>query len=400
MKILLLTSRIIYPVKDGYCIAVDSISNGLVKSGNEVRIMSVNTKRHNVNLKDINNDFINTFNPVSVNVDTDVKPIPAFFNLFTDKSYNIVRFISEDFKNKLIELLSENDFDIIQFESLFLAPYIDTVRRYSKAKTILRAHNVESVIWNRRYNGEKNPFKKWYLGVLAKRFRKYEKYIINEFDGIAAISEVDKQILEGLGCKVPMITLPIGINIDKQNHETEKPEKNSIFFIGSLDWIPNIEGLFWFLDNVWNLINKKYPNLKFYIAGRNSGSIASRINYPNVKFLGEIEDSHKFINSKEIMVVPLKYASGTRVKILEAMALGKIIITSSIGVEGINATHEENIFIANTPEEFFMVIDKYLNDEATKKKISGNAVKFVEENYDNEKIIDRLNLFYHKLLNE
>ncbi|TAL67938.1 MAG: glycosyltransferase [Bacteroidetes bacterium] len=397
MKILQLCSKVTFPAKDGYSIAVNAISTGMTDIGNEVRIISFNTLQHHIKSKDITKEYDEKYKPVFVDMDTFVKPIPAFLNLFTNKSYNIVRFISKDFKQKLIDLLEEDEYDIVQFESLFTTPYLETVRKHTKAKAILRAHNVENTIWNRRYKTEKNPLRKWYLGVLTRRLRNYEENIINKFDGIAAISKVDKQYFIEMGCEVPLETIPIGINIELPENELPMPEPNSLFFIGTLDWMPNVDGLTWFLNDAWETINSKFPELKLYIAGRYSEKFKKKFSYPNVTVIGEVEDSYKFINSKEIMVVPLKYGSGTRVKIIEAMALGKVIITTSVGVEGIEAKHEENILIADTKSELLETLSKYLNSKDLLNNISENAKKFARENYNNPEIIKKLEGFYNSL---
>ena len=398
MKILQICTKVTSPAKDGYSIAVNAISKGLTKEANYVRIMSANTLQHFVKETEMSSDYIKNYKPVTVTLDTYVKPLPAFINLFTSKSYNIERFISNEFKSKLSNLLIEENFDLIQFESLFMAPYLETVRKYSKAKAVLRAHNVEHLIWERRYQEEKNPFRKWYLVLLKRRLMKYEENIINKFDGIAAISDIDKQYFKEMGCRIPIETIPIGIDYEFINNDKIKPEPSSLFFIGTLDWMPNVDGLKWFLNECWEEIHKVFPFLNFYIAGKYSNNFHLDKEFPNVTIVGEIDNAYEFICSKEIMIVPLKYASGTRVKIIEAMALGKVIITTNIGLEGINAKNGENILIADFSNEFVEVISKYLNDKNLLKIISDNAKKFAYENYNNTDIIKKLLSLYNTLL--
>ncbi|OGU38253.1 MAG: hypothetical protein A2X61_02965 [Ignavibacteria bacterium GWB2_35_12] len=400
MKILQLCSRVPYPHKDGYSIAVNAISKGLDKAGHEVRIMSLNTLQHHVNYDDLPQDYINEFKPILVDIDTFVRPVPAFLNIFSNKSYNVVRFISKNFKEELFELLSNENFDIVQFDSLFTTPYLETVRKYSKAKAILRAHNVENLIWDRRTTQEKNPIRKWYLKLLSERLRKYEGKIINQFDGIAAISDIDKKYLIEMGCKLPIDTVPIGIDFNFLNRKFPEPEPQTLFFIGILDWMPNVDGLLWFLNDVWHIVHERFPNVKFYIAGRHYEKIAAKLDYPNVIVLGEVEDAYDYISSKEIMLVPLRYASGTRVKIIEALALGKLIITTSVGVEGIEAVHSENIMIADTPLTFADSISRCLREPDLCKNISNNARKFAQERFNNDIIIDNLIRFYKSFLSQ
>ena len=397
MKILQLCTRVPYPFKDGYSIAVNAISKGLVKTGSDVRIMALNTQQHYVNYEDLPQDYLETYKPILVDIDTKVKLLPAFFNLFTNKSYNIERFRSKKFKEELAELLNNEDFDIVQFESLYTTPYLETVRKYSKAKVILRAHNIENLIWERRVIEEKNPLKKWYLKLLTKRLSKYEEKIINQFDGIAAISEIDEKYFREMGCKVHIDTIPIGIDFNFLKRKFPEPEPHTLCFIGILDWMPNVDGLLWFLNDVWHIVHERFPDIKFYIAGKHSEKITAKLNYPNVIVIGEVEDAYDYISSKEIMLVPIRYASGTRVKIIEAMALGKVIITTSVGVEGIKAFNEKEIMIADTPGTFAEAIGKCLNDHNICSRISNNAIEFAHNNFNNDIIIGNLIRFYESL---
>jgi len=168
----------------------------------------------------------------TVYIDTSLKVWDAFANLFSSESYHIKRFISEDFKNKLITILKNDNFDIIQLESLFVTPYIDCIRKYSNAKVVLRAHNVEFEIWERLTTVCKNPLKKAYLKLLTKRLRQYEinqlnsydgmvaithREInqLNSYDGMVAITHRDADIFKKMGCKVPITDIPVGIDISE-----------------------------------------------------------------------------------------------------------------------------------------------------------------------------------------
>ncbi len=181
-------------------------------------------------------------------------------------------------------------------------------------------------------------------------------------------------------------------SIYKQNNS--KVEPKSLFFIGRLDWKPNEEGLWWFVKNVWPNIIKKYPELKFYIAGRNMDSAIKKLNSKNIIALGEVEDAIEFMNSKSIMICPLFSGSGMRVKIIEAMALGKTIISTSIGAEGIPCTHDENILLADTASEFEKTILKCIEDTSLCSKIGENAYSFANRNYGNKETTEKLIKFY------
>src|ERR1700723_1317056 len=148
MKVLQISNKIPYPEKDGGVIAINAITEGLLKAGCEVKVLAMNTRKHFMRIDSIPQKFRNDRHLETVTIDTDVKPLPALIALFTGKSYNISRFKSEDFSKKLTATLKNESFDIIHLEGLYLAPYLPVIRQYNKAPVIMRAHNIEWKIWH------------------------------------------------------------------------------------------------------------------------------------------------------------------------------------------------------------------------------------------------------------
>jgi len=164
-----------------------------------------------------------------------------------------------------------------------------------------------------------------------------------------------------------------------------------------MNWIPNLEGVLWFLENVWPDVSKRYPSLKYYIAGREMPSWFKERHYPNVEIVGEVEDALKFMYEHTLMIVPLFSGSGIRIKIIEGMACGRTIISTTIGAEGINYTHLENILIADQPHEFLERISSCLNDSGLMNNIGSHAREMVHLYYDRDRIIGKLLSFYQKI---
>jgi glycosyltransferase involved in cell wall biosynthesis len=168
-----------------------------------------------------------------------------------------------------------------------------------------------------------------------------------------------------------------------------------LFHIGALDWAPNQEGLIWFFDHCWYKIREKCPEVKFYLAGRNAPDwFERRIRRAGVEYLGEINDAYDFINSKAIMVVPLFSGSGMRIKIIEGMSLGKPIVTTDIGTEGIPTSNGEDILIANDADQFVDAVVKLVNDRELANRIGKNAIGFIQEKFDNLSQAEALIEFY------
>ena len=226
----------------------------------------------------------------------------------------------------------------------------------------------------------------------------FEQEQLNNFDGIAAITKHDSNVFLKSGCTKPIHVSPFGINLDKLIIEDSNLEMPSIFHIGSMDWMPNQEAMLWFIDKVWYDMNFEFPELKFYLAGRNiPNSFFDYNNQNHIGVLGEIDNAIQFMNEKAIMVVPLFSGSGIRVKILEGMGLGKCIIATSLGAQGIEAINGEHILIAETDDEFKNHIRNLINNPSEIIRIGKNALRLVKDKYDNKKIVaDTLN-FYESL---
>jgi glycosyltransferase involved in cell wall biosynthesis len=397
MKILQVTNKVPYPVKDGGAIACMNLARGFSLLGHEVTILAMNTVKHHVTLTEIPESVKELAEFKLVNVPARISPVSALLNLmFSRKPYNAVRFISKTFEDELIKVLHENDFDIIQLEGLYVCPYIPVIRENSKAKIIYRAHNIEHEIWSRTAIMA-HGLEKWYLKNLSKRIKKFEVQTLNKYDLLVPITGRDGAILDKLGNKKPRHVSQTGIDSSVLIPNSKNLKHPTLFHIGSLEWSPNQEGLIWFFDNCWDSIREKYPDLRFYIAGRNAPVWFQRmLNLTNVVFMGEVADAYEFINSKSIMVVPLFSGSGMRIKIIEGMALGKPIVTTAIGTEGISTTSGVNIVVTEDAAGFVQSISDLIENREYFDKISKNAIEYIHENFDNLSSAGALIEFYKK----
>ncbi len=398
MRILQISNKLPYPPKDGGSIATFSMARAFADLGHEVTILAMNTSKHYFDPQNIPDTIQDKIHFLAVDTDTRISPLDALKNLLTsDFPYNAQRFITRDFSRQLNRLLRDEHFDVIQLEGLYVAPYTEEIRKESNALVSMRAHNVEHEIWERT-SKQSRFLKKKYLQILTDRIRRMEKQYINSYDVLVPITERDGNRFRELGCHLPLFHAPTGIFTEELNPDRSGIDFPSVFHIGALDWSPNQEGIFWFLEKVWPELHRNHPDLKFYIAGRNAPPQISNIKTPGVVFLGEVEDAYEFMRSKAIMIVPLLSGSGMRIKIIEGMALGKTIVSTSIGTEGIATTHEKNLLIADDPENFVKEIIGLLENFDKFDQLGRNAVDFVNKNYDNMVITRSLLEFYKKNL--
>ena len=397
MRILQLTKKFPFPLKDGESIAVTNLSKSLVAHGCQMTLLSMNTSKHFVEIDKLP-DTYNHYKAIhTVYLDNRVTIVGAISNLFCSDSYHVSRFDYKEYRQKLIELLKAEQFDIIQLETLYLAPYIETIKAHSSAKVVMRSHNVEFEIWNRVVESTSILPKRMYLKHLTKKLRRFELDRLDYYDALVSVTQRDLDKYKSLGYKASGLSSPIGIDIKRYQPQVNDENYPSLSFIGSLDWMPNLDGLDWFLKEVFPKIVNQYPTLVFNIAGRNTPNSIVDLSSGNILIHGEVDSAVDFINEHPIMIVPLLSGSGMRVKILEGMALGKVVISTTIGAEGIDAVHKESILIADSPTAFLACI-KWLMDNPKRMKEVGKAARiFISENFDEGRNAETLLRFYNSL---
>jgi len=386
-------------LKDGESIAVSNLCKELKSMGCEITLLCMNTSKHYLDPKALPAEY-NCFSKIhSVDLDNTLKPWKAIASMVSGESYHISRFNSVVFRTKLIQVLTEEKFDIIQLETLYLAPYIDTIRAHSTARIVMRAHNVEHEIWERITQNTGSNIRKWYLGHLTRKLREYEIEQFPSYDYLVTLTERDLKQFKEKGYKNGASAAPIGF--DPAQYPYTAPvfgKKMSLCFIGSLDWMPNLEGLDWFLMNCWPLIHKRWPEISLHIAGRNTPSSLLQLRLPNVTVHGEVSNAVDFISRHSAMIVPLFSGSGMRVKIVEGMVMGKVIISTSLGREGIEGNHKEHLLIANAKEDFLNAIDYCVTHPAEALRIGQKAQDIATNQFDSQVAAKRIMDIYQNLM--
>lgn len=400
MKILQICHKPPYPPSDGGTIAMNNVTQGLIQAGHQVKVLAIETPKHKVSRDMLNGEYLSATNFESVFVDTSISYAAALKTIFTRKAYQVSRFYTKAFAKKIAEVLNKEQFDIIHLESLFTTPYIPVIRQYSKAKIVLRTHNIEHQIWKRVAKNEKNWLRKWAIRHMSNQLERYECGLAGQIDAFAAISEPDYRFFSAHYGSLPGTILPLGIDIDDYPYDDEHMPSDvpELFHVGSMNWRPNVEGIEFFLDEVWPLVLERFPEITFTIAGRSIPPAIAQRTDKNLIVAGEVPSANEFILSKDIMIVPILSGSGVRVKIIEGMALGKTIITTSIGAEGLAVENGKNILVADTPEEFVEAIAKCVHTPDICAILGENARNFVALNHNNEVITHNLTDFYESLI--
>lgn len=399
MRILQLCNKPPYPPIDGGTKAMHNLTRGLLAAGHQVKVLCLSTHKHPLQPRDLPKEYVEQTRIEGVFVDISINLVDAFTDLITADNYNISRFFSPDMDIKLIRLLSEETFDVIQLESLFMTPYIPTLRRYSKGRIVLRSHNLEHVIQERIATGEKHILKKPYRRFLANQLRNYEMAVLDRVDGVAAISPADAAHFTAHGTHTPVVSIPFGVCAQEYPDMHVVPKGKPVFFhLGSMDWLPNEEGVRWLLSAVWPRVLRKRPDARLDLAGIKMPDDLMALDMPGLQVKGRVKDALKYIGQRQVMLVPLFSAGGMRVKIVEGMAMGKAVVATPIGAEGIEVTDGRDILLARNATEFVDHIVALHDAPQRIEEIGAQARNLVADHYSDARIVGELIAFYQRLL--
>lgn len=402
-RILIIASKFPYPENDGGAIATMSMVRGFKRAGHEVTLLAMNTYKHYVDLDELPKEIKQLASWYATDIDIKLYPRKALRNLFfSEKAYHIERFTSRGFSDELRRLLKlqNKPFDLIQLEGLYLCPYIERIQQISpKSPIVLRAHNIEHEIWDRQHEQAPQGLRKYYFKITAQRIREYEEaqFLNPAFKAIVPISPKDAGLLQKMRIRTPIHVCPASFDLHKLDLVPKaSPQPKSIFFIGALDWMPNQSGMKWFLKKVWPGIQKMYPDVELFIAGRRMSPYFSTLKMAGVTVLGEVKDAYEYMTSKSIMIVPLFVGSGMRVKIIEGLALSKAIVATSVAAEGIPVKHGYDIMIADNAETFTNQLATLIENPSMVNALGEHAAHLIHQKFDNDKIVGDLLKFYEK----
>jgi polysaccharide biosynthesis protein PslH len=388
--VLILCNRVPYPLKDGGALAMHATIKGWFDTGRPVYVLAMNTSRHRVAESSLPALYHQLAGFRMIEVSSDVRLWPALRNfLFSSIPEHAQRFDIPAFATAVADMIREINPGLIQFESIYLAGYLPAIRKQSDALMVQRLHNIEYDVWNRLADETGNPIKAFYLRDLAERIRHYERQVWDDFDLLLPITHSDAQYIIATGCTTPVHTTPFGIEMDHlPEHHPVTPW--TAYHLGAMDWLPNQEAMQWLQKDIWPEIRQKSPGFECYIAGRNMPESFFRLQGNGLHCAGEVPDAQAFIADKKILLVPLRSGSGIRVKTLEAMATGKIVISTAIGIQGIEARDGEHYIQANNAMEFADAVHWCLQHPDEAEAIATHARELLHNHYDQRTIMQQL----------
>ena len=397
MRILFIVPKIPYPPSDGHKKSIWGVIKYLSLLGHEIDIVAY---RQNENLEAVRNEIEKYAKLFVLDVQTGNSIFGALKNIFSSVPYNLSKYNRRELKDFLPGYFQKNNVDIIHVVNSHMGFVIDFIRRYSDAPVVLRQENLEMTIMKRYCQTQNNFLLKTYSFIQYKKFLKYEPALCEKFDKCIMMSREDDYELRKLNPNVNTTVIPLGIEKDLLRMSSEQIEKYSLVHIGSLNWYPNLDGFDWFVQQIFPIVLKIIPEAKLYLYG---SQLPENYNLPKnlrdkIIVKGFVENIWEELRDKSLAVIPLRIGGGIRVKILEMLAAGKNIITTSLGKEGLELEDGREILIADSPQKFAEKIINFFHDNYDSVKMAEAGRIFIENNYLWENIAARFQDIYQNLL--
>jgi sugar transferase (PEP-CTERM/EpsH1 system associated) len=303
-------------------------------------------------------------------------------NLISPLPYFLTKYESSKMRAAISEQLARRTFDVIISD--FLQPTVNLPDNLSSTALVLFQHNVEAMIWKRHYEVQTNSLKKIYLKNQWLKTLNYERTVSHRFDLVIAVSKEDADTFRRDYGIENVIDVPTGVDIDYFRPRRDgQVRPNSLVFTGSMDWLPNEDGVQYFTKEILPLVRKRIPDVVVTIVGRNPYPSLLELSERDkgVVVTGRVDDVRPYIDNASVFVVPLRIGGGTRLKIYEAMAMERAVVSTTIGAEGLPLTPGKEILIADTPEEFAESVIGLLGNREMAQELGRNAATRVRHEF-------------------
>ena len=312
-----------------------------------------------------------------------------FSNLLTLQPYSIAKYSDRVTARKLSELVGNRNYDVLICDFVFAGGDFPWQTSHPK---VLFTHNVEAQIWRRHYEVARNPFWKAVCWREWKTMMRAEKSYVQLADHVLTVSEQDKAFFSRYVPETQITAIPTGVDVDYFCPSSEEERNQDIVFVGSMDWLPNEDAAFYFCEKILPTIRTALPEATFWIVGRRpSRRLQDELGGQGngIRITGTVDDVRPFLRRAATVVVPLRVGSGTRLKIFEAMACGKAVVSTTLGAEGLPVTSGTDILLADDPNDFAGNVVELCRDAGKRRAIATKARRLVEEKYSWRMVANR-----------
>jgi glycosyltransferase involved in cell wall biosynthesis len=303
-------------------------------------------------------------------------------NLLSPLPYFMKKYESGLMRREVERLVQQGGFDIVVCD--FLVSTINLPSVVHGCGTVLFQHNVEAMIWKRHYEVQTNPLKKCFLYGQWRKARRYERDACRRFDVVVAVSENDRDVMKSEYGVAAIADVPTGVDTEFfRPRATVTREPHNLVFTGSMDWLPNEDAIQYFTKEILPLIKRDVPGVTLTVVGRKPYQSLIELSRrdPSIIVTGRVEDVRPYMERASAYVVPLRIGGGTRLKIYEAMAMEKPIISTTIGAEGLPAQDGQELLLADTPAAFAAGVVRVITDETFARELGERGAKMVRERF-------------------
>ena len=395
LKILFLSPTVPFPLTDGGRIRVYNLLKQIAQKS-DVTLLALETQPTDT-------DGVAELQQLGIQVhlvpNAPTLPRVAFGTLvkafFKRQPITVARYDVPAYRKKLRALLANETFDLVHYEMFHVAQF----HTETDLPSVLSQQNVDSAIWRRLCSETANPFYKFAYWTQQLAFQRYERLLSPKFDALTCTSDIDAAVFEKHCAKDAIEIIPNGVDITHYQPDLTAETPAHLIYIGSMDWYPNEDAVAFFADEVLPRIQEKVLDVKFSIVGGNPSAQVQKLAARNgIVVTGRVPEIKPYFAETTVFVVPLRIGSGTRLKILEALAMGKAIVSTSVGAEGLDLKNGKEIFIADAPTAFADAVTRLLTDSELRRRIGENGRARVEQDYDWRSIGEKLHGVYTKIV--
>ncbi|MEM7798155.1 MAG: glycosyltransferase [Chloroflexota bacterium] len=314
------------------------------------------------------------------------------------------RLYSKAFQARLIDWLQSKSYAVIQIEGIELARYIPIIRKHAlSAIIVFDNHNAETDLQRRIYKTDLFSFypKRWAKGLYSliqvQKLDRFEKEVCQAADHVTAVSQADAALIQPYRRpgQTPVLSIPNVIDVGEWTRLSRHEKKQyHLLFMGKMDYRPNVDGVLWFMQTCWPEVLHRVPEIKFVIVGKNpSPEIEQLDKHPQIDVTGFVESIEPYVMQSDLMIMPLRMGSGTRLKLIQGLAAGIPIVSTTTGAEGVGARDREHLLLADTPERFVGAVVELLNDPSLQNRLCKNG-KVLASAFDWRAVVTRFESLY------
>ena len=390
MKILFLSQRFLFPMDTGGKIRTGNILRELSKRDEITIIGNVEAAKDTPHLDDMKS-LCAKFIPVLWQEKeryTLSFYVRLAFQSMSRYPVAVLNDYSRDLEDAIHKELNDNDYDLV------ICDFLQSTLNFSKiggVPTLLFQHNVEAQITQRHVQKAANPISKLFWGLQHRRMLRHEAAMCREFDGTIAVSEEDNALMRDWYGAKNVYSIPTGVDTEFFSPQAEPDNSKQIVFTGSMDWLPNDDAMAWFITDIFPLVQAKEPKASLVIVGRKPTAKIQKLvdSHQDITLTGWVDDIRPFIADSAVYIVPIRIGGGTRIKIYEALAMAKALVSTTVGAEGLPLEHGEHMLRVDSSDGFADAILSLLQDDALRTRLGESARQYVDENYRWAKVAEQ-----------